>query len=183
MTPDPIVIDESATVDEAVRMLEENEISGLPVVDREGLLLGVISQTDIVRARAVDYLWHRWPGLRVRHLMHSPALTADRSMSLEEAAQSHGARSRASPRRRRRRPDDANRRDLDDRPGARPGAQADRWLTRLDLTKEAGEPKEMHEARLARALPMFDVHQYVDGFRSDDRARVQDRAGRSRPTR
>lgn len=88
MTPDPIVIDESATVDEAVRMLEENEISGLPVIDRDGLLLGVISQTDIVRARAVGHLWHRWPGLRVRHLMHSPALTADRSMSLEEAAQS-----------------------------------------------------------------------------------------------
>lgn len=87
MTPDPIVIDESATVDEAVRVLEENEVSGLPVVDRDGLLLGVISQTDIVRARAVGHLWHRWPGLRVRHLMHSPALTADRSMSMEEAAQ------------------------------------------------------------------------------------------------
>ena len=38
MTPDPIVIDEFATVDEAVRMLEENEISGLPVVDRDGLV-------------------------------------------------------------------------------------------------------------------------------------------------
>lgn len=87
MTPDPIVIDESATVDEAVRLLEENEISGMPVVDRDGVLLGVISQTDIVRARAVGHLWHRWPGLHVRHLMHSPALTADRSMSLEEAAQ------------------------------------------------------------------------------------------------
>ncbi len=88
MTPDPIMVDESATVDEAVRLLEENEISGLPVVDRDGLLVGVISQTDIVRARAVGHLWHRWPGLRVRHLMHSPALTADRSMTLEEAAQS-----------------------------------------------------------------------------------------------
>ena len=87
MTPDPIVIDESATVDEAVRLLEENEISGLPVVDRDQLLVGVISQSDIVRARAVGHLWHRWPGLRVRHLMHSPALTADRSMSMGEAAQ------------------------------------------------------------------------------------------------
>ena len=87
MTPGPIVIAESATVDEAVRMLEENEVSGLPVVDNDGLLLGVISQTDIVRARALGQLWQRWPGLRVRHLMHSPALTADRSMTLEEAAQ------------------------------------------------------------------------------------------------
>lgn len=87
MTPDPISVNESAALDEAVRLLEENEVSGLPVVDADGLLVGVISQTDVVRARAVQHLWHRWPGLRVRHLMHAPALTADRSMSLEEAAQ------------------------------------------------------------------------------------------------
>jgi CBS domain-containing protein len=87
MTPDPIVVDESAALDEAVRLLEEHEISGLPVVDRDGVLVGVISQTDIVRARAVAHLWHRWPGLRVRHLMHAPALTADLSMNMEEVAQ------------------------------------------------------------------------------------------------
>lgn len=87
MTPDPIVIEDDASLDHAVRLLEENEITGLPVVDRDGVLVGVISHTDIVRARAVAHLWHRWPGLRVRHLMHAPALTADRSMSLEEAAQ------------------------------------------------------------------------------------------------
>jgi CBS domain-containing protein len=87
MTPDPILVDESASVDDAVRLLEENEISGLPVVDRDGVLVGVITQTDVVRARAVGHLWHRWPGLRVRHLMHAPALTADRSMTMEEAAQ------------------------------------------------------------------------------------------------
>lgn len=87
MTPDPIVIDESATVYDAVRVLEENDISGMPVIDRDGVLVGVISQTDIVRARAVGHLWERWPGLRVRHLMHAPALTADRQMSLEDAAQ------------------------------------------------------------------------------------------------
>lgn len=87
MTPDPITIEESASAEAAVRMLEENEVSGLPVVDRDGVLVGVLSQTDIVRARAVGHLWARWPGLRVRHLMHSPALTADRAMSMEEAAQ------------------------------------------------------------------------------------------------
>jgi len=87
MTPDPIVVDEGASLDEAVRLLEEHEISGLPVVDGDGVLVGVITQTDVVRARAVSHLWHRWPGLRVRHLMHSPALTADVSMTMEEAAQ------------------------------------------------------------------------------------------------
>ena len=87
MTPDPIVIADGASLDDAVRLLEENEISGVPVVDADGLLVGVLSQTDIVRARAVAHLWHRWPGLHVRHLMHSPALTADRRMAMEEAAQ------------------------------------------------------------------------------------------------
>ena len=87
MTPEPIVIDESAAADAAVRLLEEHEISGLPVVDSDGVLVGVISESDIVRARATEHLWSRWPGLRVRHLMHAPVLTADMSMTIEEAAQ------------------------------------------------------------------------------------------------
>ena len=32
------------------------------------------------------------------------------------------------------------------------------------VTKPAGEPMEGHEVRLSRALPMFDVHQYVADF-------------------
>ena len=34
------------------------------------------------------------------------------------------------------------------------------------LTKEAGEPKETHESRMAAALPVFDVHRYVEDFAS-----------------
>ena len=77
-------MDDSAQV--AVRTLEENEISGAPVIDTDGHLVGVLSQTDLVRARATEHLWSRWPSLRVRHLMHAPALTADVGMSLVEAA-------------------------------------------------------------------------------------------------
>jgi CBS domain-containing protein len=86
MTPDPILlrVDDSAQV--GVRTLEENEISGAPVIDSDGHLVGVLSQTDLVRARATEQLWRRWPSLRVRHLMHAPALTADVGMSLVEAA-------------------------------------------------------------------------------------------------
>ncbi len=32
------------------------------------------------------------------------------------------------------------------------------------LSKVQGEPKEHHEARLGAALPLFDVHAYVDDF-------------------
>jgi CBS domain-containing protein len=86
MTPDPITIRSDEPLSSAARLLEENEISGVPVVDENGALVGVLSESDLVRARATEHLWSRWPGLSVRHLMHTPVLTADRTMSLEEAA-------------------------------------------------------------------------------------------------
>ena len=86
MTPDPITIRSDAPLSTAARLLEEHEISGVPVVDEGGTLVGILSESDLVRARATEHLWSRWPGLSVRHLMHTPVLTADRSMTLEEAA-------------------------------------------------------------------------------------------------
>ncbi|MFN8624007.1 MAG: CBS domain-containing protein [Chloroflexota bacterium] len=86
MTPDPITIRSDEPLSTAARLLEEHEISGVPVVDEGGGLVGVLSESDLVRARATEHLWSRWPGLSVRHLMHTPVLTADRSMTVEEAA-------------------------------------------------------------------------------------------------
>lgn len=86
MTPDPILIRDTESLQSAARLLEENEISGVPVIDDAGQLVGVLSESDLVRARATEHLWSRWPGLTVRHLMHTPVLTADRSMSIPEAA-------------------------------------------------------------------------------------------------
>jgi predicted transcriptional regulator len=86
MTPDPVVVRANESLQVAARLLEENEISGVPVVDDAGTLVGVLAESDLVRARATEHLWSRWPTLSVRHLMHAPVLTADRSMTLEEAA-------------------------------------------------------------------------------------------------
>lgn len=86
MSPGPVMVQADRPLMEAARLLEEHEISGLPVVDRDGALVGVLTESDLVRARATEHLWTRWPGLQVRHLMHAPALTADAAMTLEEAA-------------------------------------------------------------------------------------------------
>ena len=86
MALDPVVIKANASLTEAAELLDRHHISGLPVVDGSGSLVGVLSQTDLVRARSTQYLWANWPGLAVRHLMTSPAITVHRSTPLVLAA-------------------------------------------------------------------------------------------------
>lgn len=89
MTIDPVVVAVDASIEDAAHLLHANSISGLPVVDPLGGLVGVISQTDLVgiidspvgrRIRA------RPSGLRVGELMSSPAITVPMSGSLRDAA-------------------------------------------------------------------------------------------------
>jgi CBS domain-containing protein len=49
MTRHPIVISQAATIDEAAQMMLDNKISGLPVVDYHGKLVGIITESDIFR--------------------------------------------------------------------------------------------------------------------------------------
>lgn len=86
MAIEPIVVRADASLSDAVHLMHDHRISGLPVVDRAGDLVGVISQTDLVRARATEYLWSNWPGLLVRHLMTSDPITTRRSTPLTIAA-------------------------------------------------------------------------------------------------
>lgn len=48
MTPDPVTIGPKATIADAVKILLEKKFNGLPVVDDEGELVGVICQSDLV---------------------------------------------------------------------------------------------------------------------------------------
>ncbi|MBE9130270.1 MULTISPECIES: CBS domain-containing protein [unclassified Coleofasciculus] len=48
MSPDPIVVAPQTPVKEAMKILSEQRISGLPVVDEAGKLVGVISETDLL---------------------------------------------------------------------------------------------------------------------------------------
>ncbi len=49
MTPDPLTIHPDETVEFAAVIMLENRISGLPVIDYEGHVIGVITQTDIFK--------------------------------------------------------------------------------------------------------------------------------------
>jgi CBS domain-containing protein len=86
MAVEPIIVRADASLTEAVALMDAHHVHGLPVVDAGGVLVGVLSQTDLNRARSTEYLWANWPGLAVRHLMTSPAITVHRSTPLIAAA-------------------------------------------------------------------------------------------------
>src|SRR5947207_12675871 len=44
----PIAVRPETTIDEAIELLLDHRISGLPVVDGQGFLVGVISEVDII---------------------------------------------------------------------------------------------------------------------------------------
>ena len=49
MSKEPVCADSSMSVHQLARMLEDNEISGAPVVAMNGKLIGVVSRTDLLR--------------------------------------------------------------------------------------------------------------------------------------
>ncbi|HYK92845.1 MAG TPA: CBS domain-containing protein [Thermoplasmata archaeon] len=53
MSRSPVTIGTGATLAEALSLLRTNDVSGLPVVDADGNVLGVVSQKDLARRLAV----------------------------------------------------------------------------------------------------------------------------------
>jgi CBS domain-containing protein len=49
MTLNVITIREKQTVEDAIRTMVKHKISGLPVVDREGALVGILSEQDVLK--------------------------------------------------------------------------------------------------------------------------------------
>ena len=105
MTWDVISVSDDTPVGEVARALTGNKISAVPVVSETGRLLGIVSESDLirraeigtereptwwrrafpdVRADALDYV--RTHGRKARHVMTSPAITATEDMALSEVA-------------------------------------------------------------------------------------------------
>lgn len=89
MSIDPITISVDASIEDTEELLREHRISGLPVVDADGRLVGVISLTDLLylavpSVRAL--IRHRERGIRVGEVMSTPPVTIESTATLREAA-------------------------------------------------------------------------------------------------
>ena len=89
MTIDPITVAVDATIEDAEELMRRHHVTGLPVVDDAGRLIGVISQTDILfldvpEIRAI--IRRRAHGVRVGEVMSAPPVTIDTAASIQDAA-------------------------------------------------------------------------------------------------
>jgi acetoin utilization protein AcuB len=62
MTSDPVTIEPTATVSQALQMMMDMEFHQLPVLSEQGHLIGIINQRDCQRALGLD----PWCGPQVR---------------------------------------------------------------------------------------------------------------------
>lgn len=85
MSVDPVVVDAEAPITDAEQLIKSYRISGLPVVS-DGVLVGVLSQTDLLNARSSELIGANWDRVKVRHLMSRPAVTVHLNTSVERAA-------------------------------------------------------------------------------------------------
>ena len=73
MTAPPVTIGAGRSVSEAARLMTDRGIKRLPVVDADGVLLGIVTRTDLVRAFARTDL-----GARARSSRHRSPHALDR---------------------------------------------------------------------------------------------------------
>lgn len=86
MSRRPILVWPDTALSEVAELLDRYEISGVPVVDWSGYLVGVVSQMDLIRVRQSESDWADWIGLEARHVMSRPVVTVSRETSLDAAA-------------------------------------------------------------------------------------------------
>ena len=93
MSKNPVVISRDTGVDDALRLMRDKNVRRLPVVDKNGKLVGIVSDKDLYLASPspatsldifeLRYLLSR---LTVEKIMSTPVITVTPKTPLEEAA-------------------------------------------------------------------------------------------------
>jgi CBS domain-containing protein len=94
MTTDVATVRESTPFKEIVSLLDRREISAIPVLDAAGLVVGVVSQADLLPTQeAQEPAESRWPrrhdrphGTTAGELMSNPAITIGPDATVVDAA-------------------------------------------------------------------------------------------------
>jgi CBS domain-containing protein len=85
MTPNPMVLKPDTDVFEAIRQFIAKKITGMPVVDDAGRLLGLFSEQDCMKAVAAASYFEEAPG-EVKDLMTTEFESVSPSLSIVELA-------------------------------------------------------------------------------------------------
>jgi CBS-domain-containing membrane protein len=99
MTADVAAVRSDASYREMIALLRSRQVSGVPVVDAEGIVVGIVSETDLL-TRALDRRPGRWPRrkrattpeLTARDLMTHPAVTTSPDEAVASVARLMSAR-------------------------------------------------------------------------------------------
>ncbi len=93
MTPNPVTVKPDTSLVEAMRIMGERGFRHLPVVDRRGRPVGIITQTDLLNASpspatalSVSEVNYLLANLCIRDVMSSPVVTVPDDAPIEEAA-------------------------------------------------------------------------------------------------
>jgi acetoin utilization protein AcuB len=93
MTPNPITIQPETTHKQASELMREHHIHHLPVVDRQGRLVGIVVEEDLLAAQpspattlSIYEIHSLLSKLQIRQIMSHPVHTTTPECPLEEAA-------------------------------------------------------------------------------------------------
>jgi acetoin utilization protein AcuB len=93
MTPNPIVANPKTNYNEALRLMKQNHIRHLPIVDKKGIPVGIVTQGDMLRAEPspvttlnVFEIASFLDNVTMETLMTSPVLAVDEFCSITNAA-------------------------------------------------------------------------------------------------
>jgi CBS domain-containing protein len=95
MSPDPLVVSEDLSLRGAANLMLIGRISGLPVVDGHGQLVGILSEADLLDkvapprtglSRTVEMSWRRHDSVTVGQACTRPARTTSVDATVREAA-------------------------------------------------------------------------------------------------
>ena len=93
MTREPVTVQENEGIEDALKMMRDNSVRRLPVLDKRGKMVGIVSDKDLLYASpspatslSVHELHYLLSKLTVKNVMSSPVIWVTEYAPLEEAA-------------------------------------------------------------------------------------------------